>query len=323
MADYAAGCGVAMVRRLHLGALIAALIGALAAGCTGTEGDVLTSLHGDGSVSVPDGSALAIDAASGDARAQSADGGGMCAMDGPCPTPPLGQITLCGRVLDLADTSPLGGAAGQAGESVRVRVFDPIALTAGQSPLLEVQADSCGWYVATGAAGFLTLVVLLTDDDDEIGGDFQRVGSLISVSPGQVVRANAFALRTVTDNAWSASAGISGTFAGNGSVIPIYVDLNQPAQAPFQGAPVAGVVMTEAGGDPGNDDFYFTDTQPLVRSTIPSSATSTGANGTAILDDSSLPTPIGGTKSGCTFDDVNTITVNNMVLVQELNGTCN
>jgi hypothetical protein len=225
-------------------------------------------------------------------------------------------ITICGRVLDLEDTSPVSG------QNINVRVFDPIALAAGSSPLLEVQPDSCGWYVATGAAGFLTLVVLLTDDED-LGGNFQRVGSLISVSPGQVVRANAFALRTTTDASWSAAAGISGTFAGNGSVMPIYVDLNQPPLAPFQGTPVSGVTVTDNGANPGNDDFYFTDTTPLSRATVSSGAASTGVNGAAILNDQTLPTPVGGNKSGCTFDDVNTITVNSMLLVQELNGSCN
>ena len=280
-------------------------------GCEGTEGDVLSSLTGDGGVPGE------IDAAGGDGD------GGMLACDQTpaCPPPSAGEVTVCGSIVDLADSSIIEG------DSVTVRVFDLLELTTNPTnpdPLVAVAPDECGRFEAGEISSFFPgLIVITTDDDDQLGGEYRRrVASLVDADPGQVVLRNAYALRSDTDSQWATAAGLaSGSFADQGTLLPIFIDVTKPPVAPFQGAPVSGVAIDQ-GGLGGGEDYYFTDSNPLTRTTPSEAAPTTGPNGTGLWTGGLPGSNYDGDKAGCTFESVNGIGLPAFLQAQEMLGTC-
>ncbi len=296
------------VARLLAAGLLAA---SLFAACSATDGDVLRSHGLDGAVT------------SGDA-APTPDGPDLCTQDGPCPTPSAGNFTLCGRVHDLETTEALSSDGGP-GAELTVRIYDVTKLASDDDlPLVTATLDSCGWFVAPNIPGIASgLVALTTDDTQATGTVFGWAGSVVRVNPGQVGRVNAFALRSATESAWAANAGLSPGAISGGSLLAIYTDLNQPPVGPFQGTPVVGVELTRNGLPLGGDDYYFSDAAVLDRRTVAAGQSSTGANGSGFATGLSLSTEASGSKSGCSFVDVTAMTVVPILQVQEIRGTCN
>ncbi len=284
--------------------LCCVLLGCVLLGCSAHEGDVLSRLDYDGG----DGSG----------------NDGSCPAVGVCPTPPPGDLTICGRVVDLETSESLTGAA----ERPQVRIFDFFELsTAPFDPnaLAIVEPDACGWFHATIDA-FLGIAVLNTGNLPPAASDpgFSSVISIVQVSsPGQALRANAFALRRATDAAWAASAGLSSAMVSDrGAMLPIFVDLGEPAVGPFQGAPAAGVAVTINDAPPG-EAFYFADRGPLTRSTVDAALTATTANGAVFLFGGGMfPSILSGALPGCRFGQVNGVIIPGVLQVQELSGSC-
>jgi len=314
------------VRLASAWALLALL--ALLGACDATEGDVLSSFEDTGpttSTTSGDG-----DSSGGDGDGTSGDGDGdgdgdACAVEGPCPLPGAGQVTVCGRVYDLADTSPLGGEPGQGAENLAVRVFDLLSFSGDPTaePLATVQPDECGWYVAENIEGLPPgPIVVSTNDRSFPGLTFQPLHSVHNTTLGQIVRANAWILRIQTDAGWASDAGLGGTFASIGSMLAIYIDVNQPPTGPFQGRPVAGVAMTSGGDAAPANDYYFADTAVLDRASVDPGLTVTGANGVGLLRDLDIANVYGGTRDGCEFDTVTGLTAPGVIQVHEFNGTC-
>ncbi len=274
-------------------------------GCT-TEGMVLESSADSGA-----------GGADADPGAPDAD---TCPEVGPCPDPPAGDITVCGRVLDLELSAPVTTGAPP------VRIYDFVDLRLnpnGASALATVTPDSCGWYTATvdGLAGVFVVHTGALPPDT---GVHRRVVEVFSSAPGQTVRANAWTLRADTDTGWSAAAGLGAqTFADRGSLLAIYVDIDQPAVPPLQGAPVTGVELTVNGIPNAADDYYFSDAMPLARFDLAPGQADTGANGTGLLADGPTFSQLSGDKGGCNFAEVNTLPIANTVQVQEIAGSCN
>jgi hypothetical protein len=286
--------------------LVAVLVGA----CSTTDGDVLRSHGADGSIG-------AGDAAAG------GDGGDACLQDGPCPVPSAGNFTVCGRVYDLETTEPLSGSSGP-GAELTVSVYDVTNLADGDSPpLATATLNECGWFVASDIPGLVSgTVAVTTDDTASSGTTFVWAGSLAQINAGQVGRINGFALRTATESMWASSAGLNpGDFAA-GSLFAMYVDLNGPAVGPFQGTPVQGVEITRNGVPLGGDDYYFSDSASLERRTIAPAQMSTGPNGSGLMTGLALSTEASGSKTGCGFVEVTSMTLVSIVQIQEIPGTC-
>jgi hypothetical protein len=266
-------------------------------GCT-TEGTVL-SAGGDAATGDDD----AGDGADADVT--------VCPPAGPCPDPPAGDITVCGRVLDLEVTAPVTSSA------PTVRIYDFVDLRLNPQTAVAhatVTPDACGWYHATvdGLAGIFVV------HTGELGqGGIHR-------PPGQTVRANAWTLRAATDDTWSAAAGLTGqTFADLGSLLAIFVDVGEPPVTPLQGAPIAGVELTINGSPSAADDFYFADTAPLARSMLAPAQAATGADGSGLLRDVPSLSQFSGDHADCEFADVNTLSIAGTIQVQEIAGNCN
>ncbi len=277
-----------------------ALVGWLGSACVISEGDVLTSVGSDGGADGPTGDA------------------DPCAAPGPCPVPAAGDVTICGRVIDVETSQPVTGGE----PDVRVFDLDELRLDANPEELALVTPDECGWFTTTIHAVLGNTVI----HTGELfgGGDYARATSLIDAPAGQRVQANAYVLRDQTDQTWSEQAGLSSlTVADRGAVLPIYVDLDAAAVGPFQGGPVSGVTATVDGNPSPSDDYYFSDTDPLSRGQVAPALTATGIDGAALLLSPTGTLDVGGQKSGCTFEPVLAASILTMVQVQEVQGHCN
>lgn len=311
MAERAPGRGVDVVRTPLL---IAALSCALACGCMSTDGDVLSSLSGDASADVADASESEDGSEPFDAAVADAD---ECAD--PCPAPDPGDVTICGRILDLETSLPVTASVPD------VRVVDFAELR--DNPLDPdwadlVTPDECGWFHTTIDAVAEWTVV---HTGPIIGtGTYRRVITVVPTVSGQIITMNAFVLRADTDDAWSSDAGLPfGTFASGGAVMAIFVDVTASAVWPFQGTPVSGVTMLADGLTHANEDYYFSDSDSATRSQIDSGLVTTGPNGAALMRGTAVVSRYSGQLAGCVFSESQGLPLPSAVQVQEITGYCN
>jgi len=277
-------------------------------GCVDREGEVLSSVGGDGGARA--------DAPLGDAGIATDGDVAPCEEEVACAAEPLpGAVTVCGRLLDVETSAYVGDPA------VEIRFINPIA--SDLTVLATTHPDACGRFVVDNVLGLLPgYVIVTTDDDNLLGGDYVRVASMIPVALGNSVRTNVFAMRADTDVAWSAAAGLGDrTFSERGAVVAIFLDARKAPVSPFQGAPIEGVAITEDGAVDAARDHYFADTQPSSRATLAPARALTGANGSAIMT-GPLPThEYSGTHAACVFGEVRGA-IPGLVQVQEMFGTC-
>jgi hypothetical protein len=238
-------------------------------------------------------------------------GGGDCSQPLPC-TAPTGanNLSLCGRVYELEDSKPLDDGRTDTGEpwkTIELRVYDPIAFIGNPSspPIVKALPDSCGRFAIIDVPrpndGFIAVA---TDDIVDAGGgpvfgdNLVQTGIAAPAAGGETLGGlRAWVFRRTTDDKWSTSAGLaSGTSFGKmGVYIPIFI--SGAAAAPFPAGPTAGVTIaqiidsgTGARRTDAAKDYYFDDTDPLVRRTASASRPATGANGTGLFVNTGLLT---------------------------------
>lgn len=205
------------------------------------------------------------------------------ACDAPvtCPSAAVGKVTVCGRLYDVETDAEIRAAT-----PLALSFYDALdfaANPAGATSLAvqALQIDDCGRYVAENIAlpgnGFLGLIV---DDAVAAPDDHRATAAAIAVSSGQVhASQRAYVIRRSTDVQWSVDVGFgANTFVDRGVLMAIF----------FYGtAPVAGVTVTSDGLVRAADDYYFSDADPALRSTVVTGGP-TQANGAALLLNSSL-----------------------------------
>jgi len=279
------------------------------AGCVDTEGEVLSTLGGDGGAGTDGGAA--------------ADGGpdaavDPCAAELPCPTPVPGSVTVCGRVLDVETSDAIPG-----GGNVNVEFFNVVDFEISPS-LADTEADECGRYVVENIFGALPpFIVASTDDDVLLGGEYVRVISFVPSTIGSAVRSNVYAMRSATDDAWATASGLGNTFSDIGSSIFIFIDATAPPVMPFQGAPVSGVTITEEGASAPSRDYYFSDGDQLSRAALAPAQSQTGVDGSGIITGPFPTNEYSGAHGSCTFPDIRGAAISGIVQVQEMLGSCN
>jgi hypothetical protein len=227
-------------------------------------------------------------------------GGSNCSTPLPCPPPTAeNAVALCGRIYDLEDSQPIDDGNPDNGEpwkTVELRVLDPFAFISNPAATVLVRAlpDSCGRYAIQNAprppAGFIALAVedITGEDGQPMLGDNLVISGIADAVAAGDVRATqrAWILRRSTDQAWSAAAGLTGmTFGERGIYVPIFLGDGAPV-APFSSAPAADV-MTAIIEGPGRtvkpeNDFYFDDTDPVIRRAVSPTRAQTGTNGTGL-----------------------------------------
>jgi hypothetical protein len=240
-------------------------------------------------------------------------GSGDCNQPLPCPAPSANNLTLCGRVFDLDDSSPLDDGDSGNGEpwrGVELRVYDPIAFIATPSspPLLTTTPDSCGRFVIADVARPTDAFIAVATDDLTSGGadTYVLTGIAAPTTAGETLAGlRAWVFRRSTDMTWSTAAGLGGTttFSQMGVYIPIFV--SGAAKAPFPASPTAGVTIASLDQHGvrttnADSDFYFDDSDPLTRSTLSKTRTMTGANGTGLYMNAGLGqySGLGGAPGG-------------------------
>jgi len=262
-------------------------------------------------------------------------GGGGCT--GGCPQPDSGKITVCGRLTD-AETGEFISVEGATGTNcadipvedregpclMKVQFYDALAFAQAPSATAPLDNDAivvndCGWFkgdnIKTPALGFLA--VGADDTDDVAAEDDQWVltGVVFPVNPGdrrpdQVT----YVVSNTTDDKWTESAGYpfgASTFSQKGVFFPIYK---------LAGEPVEGVQITrESAGVVEADDYYFSDTDPDIRSTVDVAQNATGPNGAGLMVNSPLiyHAAIGGLPAGCTWKSDLAKSIPNVVFANE------
>ena len=229
-------------------------------------------------------------------------GTGNCSSPLPCPAPTTANsVSLCGRVFDLEDSTPLDDGNAENGEphkTIELRVLDPLAFIANPNATILAKAtpDACGRFAIPNAprppAGFIAVTTEdITNEQGQpaIGDNLVIAGVAFAVESGEVLPTiRAFIFKRSTDAAWSTAAGLASgtTFGSLGVYVPIFLAPTSVV-APFPSSPTADVMVTlnNASGirtvKPEND-FYFDDTMPLIRRTVSSTRAQTGANGSAL-----------------------------------------
>ncbi len=227
-------------------------------------------------------------------------GGGGCAGPIACAQPNGGKVSVCGRLFDTETGAQIeaDGATGAICDpdnptadgpcALNIEFFDPLAFAAnptGTPPLaFDVkEIDDCGRFRGINVTRPFNGFMAVASESAGSGLDVRLTGIAFPVEMNERrddLRAHV--TLASTDEKWRVSAGdpFSGqTFADVGVFLPIYSHGDTP---------VSGVVITAGGAIKPDDDYYFDDTDPTIRSSVDPGQSSTGVNGAGLLTNSSL-----------------------------------
>lgn len=299
-------------------------LAALALAITTTACDIYVDLDDDDRA--VDGTLIVFDAAI-DAPTDAPFDQPNCALELPCPPPDAGKATICGRLWDTQTDEQLRAATttgarctavtGDGPCSLRMQFYDALDFamnpsTAVPLPAEEAFIDDCGRYrghnMPRATFGFIGISV-----DDGPGTLDRHALTAVATSNGLAAPGTgfrAYATRHATDAAWTTTSGTTGqSLATRGVLLNVFA---------FHGVPVAGVSVTRNGSLIPNDDHYFSDAG-VSRSTIDPQRTATGANGSALIVNSSSPiahSAVGGLTSPCQWPSSLGASIPGVVFVQ-------
>jgi hypothetical protein len=243
----------------------------------------------------------------------------------PCPPPGPGNVSVCGRMVDVETGASIDDGNGDGSPcdpsdpaetgpcSLAIRFYAALDLADGDAAELVPYAlhfNNCGDFsaeVEEPSVGFLAVVV-----DDAAAADDHAAA--VVVLPAQAgVRhddVTLFGLRRTTDIAWTTAAGdpfAGQTFAQQGAELLLFR---------YGDDPVGGVTV-------GNGEvFYFADNDPAQRALLDPALTATAVNGAALRAGSMAsasasgsepdgcdwsPLPWGGTPGFVRVDDVHAV----------------
>jgi hypothetical protein len=267
-------------------------------------------------------------------------GGGpaLCSQALTCPNPSGTKFMICGRLYDT-ETTALVQEDDMLPQKLKISFYDALAFAndATTAPEFSVNPDRCGRFVSSDAAaggshggvtvpGTSFLVVGVDDaSGDFMQGNFALTGvGVLGVPGGKHDNTRIYATRQATDAVWSAGVG-GGSVIGRGVYLGIFIDTAAATDvAPWPGAPKSGVQLTVDGTVQPTGDFYFSDTDPLTRSTVVASQNSTGTNGAVLFLEGPL-VEYAGTPNppGCSWPAALAKTLPGSVFVHEVLSMCN
>jgi hypothetical protein len=215
-----------------------------------------------------------------------------------CPAPQVGNISICGRIRDVANSRPVGSS-----QAVTLRFYDALDYASNPTtamPLapgsltIEIDGDYTATDIPRPALGFVAIVA---DDDPNAGTTIYAPTALaLPVSAGITYNGTtAWVLRNATDTSWTQAAGLGSSFVTQGAVLACY---------DYFGAPAPGVRITEGGNVEAANDFYFSDMNQLERINVAPAQNQTGADGCGLKLSSDLVqhSGQGGEPSGCWWE---------------------
>jgi hypothetical protein len=227
-----------------------------------------------------------------------------------CPTPATGKMSICGQLYDIADMSEFRQTTGSDGApcttvttdgpcALRLDAFDAIDFAthpASAAPLQTGDAyiDNCGRFQFADVPQPSSPFVGLGFDDKDAskagpGGLTNAVGVAVAFNQDGKANVEAFIATKATTDMWSATSGAP--TVAQGINVPIFRAHKCDAQGVCTGdafAPQAGVQIYKSTLAVPNNDFYFSDTSATAHTTIDTSLTATGANGTGLLTGASV-----------------------------------
>lgn len=273
-----------------------------------------------------------VDPATGVTTCVGTGGGGSCTSPFACPAPAAGKQSICGQIYDLLTDQPFQapgamGAKCAAGATtgpcaLGIKAFDAISFAnnpGGATPLGVgmVYIDDCGRYRVQDIDPPSGPYVGLGFDDASAAlvgpaGVTNGVGVATLKDVGNATKDfDGFVAAKSTTDMWTASGGPT---LAQGMFVNIF-------RAHKTGhMEQAGVTFTRSGNPAPNDDFYFKSAD-TGRTMIDPTATSTGANGTAIvinahISDGAVNSGTGGLPSQCIWETHPGSSIPNVVFVQ-------
>ena len=217
-----------------------------------------------------------------------ADPGPFCQLpELPCPAPMSGLVTVCGRVHDAESSMPVR-PAGKPPYAVAATGAAGFAIDPGKSPPPDQTTDPCGRFVLTDVAVPVDGRIVVYADDTaagEVDDVYRTTAVLVNVAADQqLTGVFAFLTRQSSNDAWSSSAGMTTTsFADEGAILSVFMDLSGFPTPPWPGRPSAGVLVVRDGSGAPDEDFYFSNSDKVLRTTIGAGLSATGMNGSALV----------------------------------------
>jgi len=222
-------------------------------------------------------------------------GGTGCQAQIACGTPSASKMTICGQFFNiedntlLRDATPTGANCDPSNPtptgpcSMQILAYDAIdfatnGMSATPLPNDEIVINNCGQFriknVNISGVNFVGIGL-----EDNVKATPTAPHRLSGVALPAVAKAitnfPAYDVKNSVDQAWTSSAGLSGsTFVDRGVYMALFT---------HGATPVAGVKITVAGGTDATNDYYFSDTDPASRMTVAPAATATGANGAGLM----------------------------------------
>lgn len=263
-------------------------------------------------------------------------GGGDCSAPIACPSASPDKVTVCGRLIDAATGEPVQvdgvstaacdpGAPATTGPcALAVAFYDAIifANDPQSAPPLAYESlvvDECGRFRAENLAPPTTLgfMGVSVDDHPQSGNDTQVLAGVAfaATAGAQIADVRLISVTTAANQAWTDSAGdpFGGvSFADKGAFLAIFRHGDQR---------VAGVELTGANGQTRPEDtFYFSDGDARSIVTVAPGQTATGANGAALMVNSSLTehSGQGGEAAECQWPANLAAAIPGLIYAQEL-----
>lgn len=239
-------------------------------------------------------------------------GGGGCGGALACPQPAAGKQTICGQIFDLETGEPFTPTDGTGTRcdpmaptatgpcSVRIHAYDAIAFSTNPNDpnarlaVGDSYLDDCGRYRVSditlpASSPFIALGI------DDV--DMTKAGPLGTTNATGVATSKAGDVASKDVEAFVAPRSTTDQWAANGGPTingGIYAMIFRAKRAPSK-LPQAGVTVIKGNGSPTpSTDHYFVSTD-VTRQRLDAVATSTGANGSALVTNAMLSDGYSGT----------------------------
>lgn len=258
-------------------------------------------------------------------------GPGDCSTALVCPSAAAGKVTVCGRLLDVETGQPIEVdgestaecSAGSPGPcSLELGFYDASAFASDPQnapPLAyqELYVDECGRFRATNLdpPANLPLMGIGVDDHPSSGNDdYTLTGVGFPATAGQTVdNVRMYVVRASTDMMWTESAGRPfgfTTFGQRGAYLGIFRRGDTPVQ---------GVTLTTNNETMAALDYYFSDSNSSLISTIDPDQNATGANGAGLMTNmgSNFYGGQGGEAAGCRWPTTQGSSFTGVIFAQE------
>lgn len=269
---------------------------------------------------------------------------GGCSGTFACSAPSSGRVSVCGQLINVDDNTLIRDPDADGSKcttptadgpcSLALTFYDAVgfANNGASEPPLDVgviEIDNCGRFRGVdieypSSADFVGIGI------DNASGvtKWALSGVALEVAPDLLERdVRSYVMTQEANTMWTDSAGCSAgacapSFWERGVFVPLYMSGDPVvAEDPMNNVPrrVAGVTITSAGGPAAARDWYFSDTDANMLTTVDSGQAVTGANGAGLMVDSGLlmHSGTGAEPAGCIWPSNLAVSIDHVAFIQE------